>query len=129
MHDRLFGKEASSERRTAVKLKQILLGGTAVFGLALAASQGLAAEAKEGKATYDKLCASCHGADGKGNPAMAKALGEKGLNLTSKETAKLSDDDALKVITEGRGKMPAAGKGLSKQEQKDLLGYVRSLAK
>jgi len=112
-----------------VKLKQILLGGTAVFGLALAASQGLAAEAKEGKATYDKLCASCHGADGKGNSAMAKALGEKGLNLTSKETAKLSDDDALKVITEGRGKMPAAGKGLSKQEQKDLLGYVRSLAK
>jgi len=64
-----------------------------------------------------------------GEAKIGKALGEKGLNLTSKETAKLSDDDALKVITEGRGKMPAAGKGLSKQEQKDLLGYVRSLAK
>ena|SRR2546425_8894932 len=106
--------------------------GTLILGLWMGAFYSpftWAGEAKIGKATYDKLCVSCHGADGKGNPAMAKALGEKGLNLTSKETAKLSDDDALKVITEGRGKMPAAGKGLSKQEQKDLLGYVRSLAK
>ncbi len=88
-----------------------------------------AGEVKAGKATYDKLCVSCHGADGKGNPAMAKALGEKGLNLTTKETAKLSDDDALNVITEGRGKMPASGKSLSKQEQKQLLDYIRSLVK
>ena len=88
-----------------------------------------AAEAKAGKATYDKLCTSCHGADGKGNPAMAKALGEKGLNLTSPEAVKMGDEEALKVITEGRGKMPASGKSLSKQEQKQLLDYIRSLVK
>jgi mono/diheme cytochrome c family protein len=88
-----------------------------------------AGEAKGGKATYDKLCASCHGADGKGNPAMAKALGEKGLNLTTKEVKAAKDDDLLKVIAEGRGKMPASGKSLSKPEQKEILDFVRSLGK
>jgi mono/diheme cytochrome c family protein len=88
-----------------------------------------AAEATGGKATYDKLCVSCHGADGKGNPAMAKALGEKGLNIVGKDTQAKKDADLLKVIVEGAGKMPASGKNLSKQEQTDILSYTRSLAK
>jgi mono/diheme cytochrome c family protein len=87
----------------------------------------IAAEASGGKALYEKSCVGCHGADGKGNPAMAKALGEKGLNIVGKETAKKSDEQLLKVIAEGSGKMPAAK--LSKDEQKQALGYVRSLAK
>lgn len=87
-----------------------------------------AAEAKGGKATYDKLCVSCHGADGKGNAAMTKVFGEK-LNIATKETGQKKDEELLKAITEGRGKMPASGKGLSKQEQKELLEHMRSLAK
>ncbi len=87
------------------------------------------AEAKGGKATYDKLCSSCHGADGKGNPAMAKAFGEKALNIATKETGRKKDEELLKVITEGKGKMPASGKALSKQEQKQLLDYMRALGK
>jgi mono/diheme cytochrome c family protein len=87
------------------------------------------ADAKAGKATYDKLCVSCHGADGKGNPAMAKAMGEKGLNIVGKDTQAKKDADVLKVIVEGAGKMPASGKNLSKQEQADVLSYTRSLAK
>jgi mono/diheme cytochrome c family protein len=86
-----------------------------------------AADAKAGKATYDKLCASCHAADGKGNPAMAKTM--KGLDIVNKESQAKKDDQLLKVIVEGEGKMPASGKNLSKQEQTDLLAYVRSLAK
>ncbi len=88
-----------------------------------------ATEAKGGKAIYDKLCISCHGADGKGNPAMTKVFGEKELNIATKETAQKKDDELLKVIAEGKGKMPASGKGLSKEEQKQLLGYMRSLTK
>ena len=88
-----------------------------------------AGEVQSGKATYDKLCASCHGSDGKGNPAMTKVFGEKELNIATKATSQKKDDELLKVITKGRGKMPAAGKELSKQEQKEILGYMRSLAK
>lgn len=95
----------------------------------LIVSSGIAAEAKGGEATYERLCRSCHGPDGKGNPAMTKLFGEKAINIATKETTMKGDDNLLNVITEGRGKMPASGKGLSKQEQKDLLGYVRSLTK
>ena len=87
------------------------------------------AEPKAGKATYEKLCVSCHGPDGKGNPAMTKVFGEKELNIATKETSQKKDQDLLKVITEGKGKMPASGKGLSKQEQKEVLEHMRSLAK
>jgi mono/diheme cytochrome c family protein len=107
-------------------LRVLLGGGLLMIG---ASSYAWAAEAKAGKATYDKLCVSCHGADGKGNPAMAKAMGEKGLNIVSKDVQAKKDDDLLKVIVEGAGKMPASGKNLSQQEQKDVLSYTRSLAK
>jgi mono/diheme cytochrome c family protein len=86
------------------------------------------ADAKAGKAAYDKACVSCHGADGKGNPAMVKVLGEKGLNIVGKETRAKKDAELLKIIAEGAGKMPAS-KNLSAQEQKDALNYSRSLAK
>jgi cytochrome c6 len=89
---------------------------------------GLAADADGGKAAFEKSCAGCHGKDGKGNPAMAKVLGEKGLDLTTKEVKQKSDAQLLKIIVEGSGKMPAQ-KSLSKDEQKQVLGYTRSLAK
>ena len=87
----------------------------------------MAGDADAGKALYTKNCQSCHGADGKGNPAMAKALGEKGLNLTTAEAKKMSDEQILKIIAEGAGKMP--GSKLSKEEQKQVLDYTRSLQK
>lgn len=71
-----------------MKVRKIIITGTVVCGLALPLAKGFAAEAKAGKAIYDKLCASCHGADGKGNPAMVKAMGEKGLNITTKRWPK-----------------------------------------
>jgi cytochrome c oxidase subunit 2 len=82
-----------------------------------------------GKAVYDKNCASCHGADGKGNPSMTKAFGEKALNIATKEVAAKKDDELVKVIVEGKGKMPASGKSLSKADQKAVVEYTRSLAK
>ena len=90
-------------------------------------SAALAADADSGKAPYEKSCAGCHGADGKGNEKMAKILGDKGLNIVGSETKKKSDEQLLKVIAEGAGKMPASK--LTKEEQKQALGYVRSLAK
>ena len=109
-----------------MKIKQILVVFTMAFMFASVASQALGADA--GKAIYDKNCAGCHGADGKGNPALAKTLGEKGLNIVSKETAIKSDDALLKIIAEGAGKMPASKK-LTQDEQKQVLQYSRSLAK
>ena len=109
------------------KALRILMGaGLLTIG---ASSYAWSADAKAGKALYDKLCVSCHGADGKGSPAMIKALGEKGLNITTKEVKAMKDEQILKIIVEGAGKMPASGKSLTAQEQKDVLSYTRSLGK
>lgn len=114
-----------NEDRRDMKSKLVLM----MMGLWIGASWTPAVFAADasGKALFEKSCVGCHGADGKGNPGMAKVLGEKGLNLATKETAKKSDEQLLKVIAEGAGKMPASK--LSKEEQKQTLGYVRSLAK
>lgn len=90
-------------------------------------SAAIAGDADSGKALYEKSCVGCHGADGKGNEKMAKILGDKGLNIVGNETKKKSDEQLLKVIAEGAGKMPASK--LTKEEQKQTLGYIRSLAK
>jgi len=59
---------------------------------------------------------------------MVKAMGEKGLNLTTKEVTGAKDDELMKVIIEGRGKMPAT-KGMTKDESKKVIDYVRTLQK
>ena len=106
----------------------LILGSGFLMVLSLAVGQGFAADAKAGKAVYEKRCVSCHGADGKGNPAMVKAMGEKGLNLKTKEVTGAKDDELMKVIIEGRGKMPAT-KGITKDEARQVVDYIRTLAK
>jgi mono/diheme cytochrome c family protein len=101
-----------------------------MLGLWICASStadAIAADATTAKALYEKSCAGCHGPDGKGNEKMATILGAKGLDITGKDTAKKTDEQLLKLIAEGAGKMPASK--LSKDEQKQTLGYARSLAK
>lgn len=111
-----------------MKSTQSLTTTAIILTLAWPIAQGLAADADAGKTAYEKNCAGCHGADGKGNPALAKTLGEKGLNIVGKETTQKSDAALLKVIVEGAGKMPA-NKKLTAEEQKAVLQYSRSLAK
>ena len=97
------------------------------FGVANWAPAALAADAGGGKALYEKSCAGCHGADGKGNEKMATVLGTKSLSIVGQDTTKKSDQQLLKVIAEGAGKMPASK--LTKDEQKQVLGYSKTLAK
>ena len=111
-----------------MKMNQTLVVTTIAILFAYAGSQARAADADAGKPIYEKNCAGCHGADGKGNPAVAKTLGEKGLNIVGKETIQKSDEALLKIIAEGAGKMPASKK-LSVDDQKLVLRYSRSLAK
>ena len=99
-----------------------------ILTLIMPLAQARAADADAGKTVYEESCAGCHGADGKGNPAVAKTLGEKGLNIVGKETKEKSDAALLKIIAEGAGKMPPSKK-LTAEEQKAALQYSRSLAK
>jgi mono/diheme cytochrome c family protein len=41
----------------------------------------------------------------------------------------MSDAELTAVITDGKGKMPAYGKGIKPDQVKDLLAYIRSFGK
>jgi len=85
------------------------------------------ADASAGKDVFAKHCAGCHGADGKGNDAIAKAMKVTIPPLASKEVQALSDADLSKVITDGKGKMPAM-KTLSSADVANVVAFIRSLA-
>lgn len=111
-----------------MKISNVIIGIALGILAAPGAHLALAGEASAGKALYDKQCVSCHAADGKGNPDIAKVLGDKGLNIVGPETTKKTDAQLLKIIIEGAGKMPPS-KGLSKDEEKAILSFTRSLGK
>jgi len=85
----------------------------------------LAAFAADGAAIYKAKCASCHGPDGKGETSVGKSL--KLRSLASAEVQKSSDADLSKVISDGKGKMPAYKGKLSADEIKALVAYIKTL--
>ena len=77
--------------------------------------------------SYKAKCAACHGADGKGETAMGKKFELK--DLASPEVQKMSDDALAAIISDGKDKMPSYKKSLKPEQVKELVGYIRSLAK
>ena len=97
----------------------------------LAASGVLApaqAGAPAGQEIYQKRCLPCHGPDGKGNPKMAETLKTEIQDLTIPAVLDKPEGELLKVIADGKGKMPPFGKVLNEQEQRALIGFMKQLA-
>ncbi len=84
------------------------------------------AMAQDAGATYKAKCAMCHGADGKGS-AIGVKMGAR--DFTSADVQKETDAQLTEIITKGKGKMPAYEGKLKDTEIKDLVAYIRGLAK
>ncbi len=83
----------------------------------------------DGKTNYDAKCKACHGADAKGNPAMATGMKVEPakLNLTD-ETKGRPDADLAKVVTDGQGgKMPSFKGKLTDAEIAEVVTYFKGL--
>ena len=80
------------------------------------------AMADDAAATYKAKCAMCHGADGKGGKMGTR-------DFASAEVKTETDAQLTEIITKGKAKMPAYGEKLKDTEIKDLVGFVRGLAK
>ena len=79
-------------------------------------------------ANYSSKCASCHGADGKGQTAMGKK--QKAKDYTTAEGQNWSDAEGVKVILEGKDKMKGfKDKGITEADAKDLVAYIRKFKK
>jgi mono/diheme cytochrome c family protein len=59
---------------------------------------------------------------------MAKMMKVEMRDLKSPEVQGMSDDEMKKIITEGKGKMPAV-KTVSGADLDNLIAYIRSLKK
>lgn len=86
----------------------------------------LAADAEAGKAVYLKKCKTCHGAEGQGNPGMAKVLKVEIKHLGSETVQSKSDDDIKTAMTDGVGKMKAV-KGVTPADVDSILAFVRTI--
>ncbi|HSE50218.1 MAG TPA: c-type cytochrome [Terriglobales bacterium] len=100
----------------------------AAFVIILALSCG--AFAGGPPATYSKSCQSCHGADGNPSAAGAK-MGAPAFS--SAEVQKMSDDQLAKSIltSEGHAKFPHnySAKGMTPEQAKEIVGFIRTLKK
>jgi cytochrome c6 len=88
---------------------------------------GLPAHAQDGAALFKTKCAACHGADGKGDNSMGKAL--KLRDLGSDDVQKQTDAELTDIITNGKGKMSAYKGKLTDDQIKSLVAFTRSLKK
>jgi len=95
-----------------------------------------AGDVAKGKAKYQELCASCHGASGKGDGPAATGLPTKPRNHTDAAyMTKLKDQQVFDFIKKGgqaMGKsplMPAWGGQISDEQIRDIVAYIRTLAR
>lgn len=106
-----------------LSLKSALVALLAVGLIAVCASPAFGDDAA---ATYKAKCAMCHGPDGKGS-ATGQKMGAR--DFGSAEVKAESDAQLTDVITKGKAKMPPYGGKLKDSDIKDLVTYIRGLAK
>lgn len=94
------------------------------YVLALAGLTHDASRAAKGKEVFGQTCAACHGADGKGNPALGAP------NLTDRTWLYgAGETTIIETITKGRnGHMPAWKEFLGEPKVHVLAAYVWSLS-
>ena len=90
----------------------------------------------KGKEIYAKQCAGCHGPAGKGDGPAAAAINPKPADFTNKaHMTALKEQYLFDLIQKGGaavGKSPLMtpfGSRLKDEEIRDVIAYVRSLAK
>jgi cytochrome c553 len=85
------------------------------------------------KELYEKSCAKCHGADGKGDTKMGKKVNVKDLT-DAKHQATFTDEQAFKTIKEGKKDkedkvLMKPVEGATDEEIKALVAYARAFKK
>lgn len=84
--------------------------------------------AASGSELYTQNCASCHGADGRGQTDKGREYSTPDIS-TARFHRRHSDAKISKAISKGGSGMPAFGKKLSQNEIGELVKFVRSLKK
>lgn len=95
-----------------------------VLALMVAVAGAVGFAQSTGEAVYKANCQSCHGSAGTPSPGIAKMMGVKPAN--DPDYKKMTADQMIAAVKEGKGKMkPFAGK-LTDAQIKDAVTYFRS---
>jgi mono/diheme cytochrome c family protein len=105
----------------------IRIGSTLLLLVALTLVMSAPAQAQDAASLFKSKCAMCHGPDGGGDTPTGKAM--KVRDLRSADVQKQTDAELTAVITNGKNKMPAYKGKLDDGQIKQLVGFVRDLAK
>lgn len=81
----------------------------------------------DGAAIYKSKCTMCHGADGMGNTPVGKTM--KAPDLTSAAVQKQTFEDLQKIVTDGKGKMPAYKGKLKESEIDAVVKFIQTFKK
>ncbi len=106
--------------------RRLLAMASIITTVILVASVAVADPAPGAAGIFKTKCASCHGTDGSGQTTVGKSL--KIRDLRSPEVQKQTDADLQKIITDGKGKMPAFKAKLSIADISSLVAYIRGMA-
>ena len=106
---------------------------TLLLTILISASAVLVASAGDAKETFDKVCAKCHGPDGKGQTKMGQKLSIRDFT-DAKVQGSFTDEKAFKSLKEGlKDKddktLMKPAEGVSDDEIKALVAYVRTFKK
>jgi cytochrome c6 len=112
----------SSSGGSIVKQLSYRLGLAVLLAFGVISVCATSAVAQDAAGTYKAKCAMCHGADGKGGKMGTRDFASPGVKAET-------DAQLVDIITKGKGKMPSYDGKLKDTEIKDLVAYVRSLAK
>ena len=90
-------------------------------------SDAIGSVCNNGSDIFRARCAVCHGVNGNGHTELGKRL--KTPDLRSDEVQKLSDDELLDIITDGKGEMPGFEKKLTGENIQQVILHLRKLCK
>ena len=77
------------------------------------------------RANYAKNCEACHGPNGEGGPVKTPTKQIKVPSLKAEHAMKHTDDEIVKMITNGEEEMPSFKDKMKPEEITELMRFVR----
>jgi cytochrome c6 len=127
LYDACCGKVDFGLEEEMMNGRVVRLLDTLVFSVALGLLLAVPAKAADAAATFKAKCAACHGADGSGNTAVGKSMHLR--DLGSADVQKQTDSDLSTMISSGKGGMPAFKGKITDDQIKQMVTFIRGLAK
>lgn len=94
---------------------------------AAAAGEPSLAALDRGRKVYESHCRHCHGAKGRGDGPVAKAVSAFAFPVATKSALDLPDAELERVVTKGRNNMPAHQRKLAQADRRAVVHYLREL--